>query len=73
MSVLTLVAALLITHIFCSVLCGVWSFSSFWSIGELLEQRKRVEKGWFPENPKRLEEKNPKKTEEIENSNETNL
>ena len=25
-----------------------------WSIGELFEQRKRCEKGWFPKNPKRI-------------------
>jgi hypothetical protein len=24
------------------------AFSSFWSILELFEQKKRVEKGWFP-------------------------
>ncbi|MBQ5864199.1 MAG: DUF4491 family protein, partial [Bacteroidales bacterium] len=27
--------------------------SSFWSILEVFEQKKRVEKGWFPKNPKR--------------------
>lgn len=38
--------------------CGVWSillgvvgFSSLWSIHEILKQRERVEKGWFPEGP----------------------
>lgn len=30
------------------------AFSSFWSIGEVIKQRKRVLKGWFPKNPKRL-------------------
>ncbi|MBO7458075.1 MAG: DUF4491 family protein [Paludibacteraceae bacterium] len=25
--------------------------SSFWSILELFEQKKRVERGWFPKNP----------------------
>ncbi|OYP40493.1 hypothetical protein CG709_05125 [Lachnotalea glycerini] len=28
-------------------------FSCFWSVQELVEQEKRVEKGWFPKNPKR--------------------
>ncbi|MBR1946747.1 MAG: DUF4491 family protein, partial [Bacteroidaceae bacterium] len=28
-------------------------FSSFWSIGEVFAQKRRVEKGWFPANPKR--------------------
>ncbi|MDE5653689.1 MAG: DUF4491 family protein [Muribaculaceae bacterium] len=36
-----------------SALLGVFAFSSFWSIGEIFEQRKRVQRGWFPENPKR--------------------
>lgn len=36
-----------------SALLGVFAFSSFWSIGEIFEQRKRVERGWFPKNPKR--------------------
>ncbi len=34
-------------------LLAVWGASSLWSIGELFEQRRRVEKGWFPANPKR--------------------
>jgi hypothetical protein len=40
--------SLLIANVIGSVLCGVVAFSSFWSIGELFEQKKRVEKGWFP-------------------------
>lgn len=36
-----------------SVIAGVTAFSCFWSILELFEQKKRVEKGWFPRNPKR--------------------
>ena len=36
-----------------SILCGVTSFSCFWSMLEVREQRERVRKGWFPENPKR--------------------
>lgn len=35
-----------------SILCGVTAFSSFWGIGELFEQRKRVQKGWFPKRKK---------------------
>ncbi len=47
------VASLLVEDTIISIMLGVFSFSSFWSIGEIFEQRKRVEKGWFPENPKR--------------------
>ncbi len=32
---------------------AVLGFTMLWSIGELKEQTKRVEKGWFPENPNR--------------------
>ena len=46
-------AALSIADIVWSSLCGVFAFSSFWSIGEIFEQRKRVARGWFPKNPKR--------------------
>lgn len=34
-----------------SSLLGVTVFSSFWSILELKQQKKRVRKGWFPEGP----------------------
>jgi hypothetical protein len=31
----------------------VVGFSCFWSIHEIIEQRERVRKGWFPRNPRR--------------------
>ncbi len=34
-----------------STVLGVTAFCSFWSILEIFEQRKRVEKGWFPKGP----------------------
>lgn len=51
--VMMLVGSLLIENIYFSVILGVIAFSCFWSILELFEQEKRVEKGWFPKNPKR--------------------
>lgn len=36
-----------------STVLGVVSFSCFWSILEVFEQRERVRKGWFPMNPRR--------------------
>lgn len=36
-----------------SALLSILGFSLLWSIHELLEQEKRVEKGWFPKNPKK--------------------
>lgn len=49
----TLILSLFTESTYASVILGVFSFSCFWSILELFEQRKRVAKGWFPENPKR--------------------
>ncbi|MDR1762604.1 MAG: DUF4491 family protein [Dysgonamonadaceae bacterium] len=40
-------------NFFVSAICGVFAFSSFWGIGELFEQKKRVDKGWFPRREKR--------------------
>jgi len=42
---------------FVSVVCGVFGFSSLWSIGELFQQKKRVEKGWFPKRKNNNNEK----------------
>lgn len=50
---LSCILSLLVSNMVASVLLGVTAFSSFWSIGEVFEQRKRVKKGWFPANPKR--------------------
>ncbi len=42
-------------HIISTIL-GVVGCSCLWSILELFEQRKRVEKGWFPKNPNRSDD-----------------
>lgn len=47
------IASLLVANLTLSIILGVVAFSSFWSIGEVFEQKKRVDKGWFPANPKR--------------------
>ena len=46
--ILCIVCSLIITNIIISSLLGVLGFSLFWSILELFQQKKRVEKGWFP-------------------------
>lgn len=48
-----IVGSLLVESVIVSVLLGAFAFSSFWSIHELFEQKKRVERGWFPRNPNR--------------------
>ena len=47
------VASLSIDNVTLSSLLGVFAFSSFWTIKEVSEQEERVQKGWFPKNPKR--------------------
>lgn len=44
--------SLLSSSLIVSILSGVTAFSSFWSIKEIKDQKKRVERGWFPKNPK---------------------
>ena len=51
-----MVGSLIIEDILVSSLLGVFAFSSFWTIKEIFDQRKRVLKGWFPMNPKRKDE-----------------
>ena len=45
-------ASLFISNVILSAIIGVVGFSCLWSILELFEQDKRVERGWFPANPK---------------------
>ena len=45
------VLSIIVENLIASTILGVTAFSSFWSIGELFEQKQRVKKGWFPEGP----------------------
>lgn len=45
--------SLYVENVLASSVLGVFAFSSFWTILEIFEQKGRVEKGWFPKNPKR--------------------
>lgn len=53
MGIAAIVVAVAVREVLWSSLLAVWGASSLWSIGELFEQRRRVEKGWFATNPKR--------------------
>ncbi|MCQ2234158.1 MAG: DUF4491 family protein [Paludibacteraceae bacterium] len=55
---LFLTLSVFVEDIIVSSALGVIGCSSFWSILEIFEQRKRVEKGWFPKNPNRNDYKN---------------
>lgn len=56
LGILTLAGSVWVDDLLISSLFGVFSFSSFWTIKEVFDQRKRVLKGWFPMNPKRKHE-----------------
>ena len=56
LGIIGIAGSLMIEDILESSLLGVFSFSSFWTIKEIFDQRKRVLKGWFPMNPKRKDE-----------------
>ena len=43
--------SLLVGNLILSTILGVTAFSSFWSILELVHQKERVRKGWFPAGP----------------------
>lgn len=53
LGVVAVAASVIVADIFWSSALGVFGFSSFWTIKELFEQRRRVIKGWFPMNPRR--------------------
>jgi hypothetical protein len=49
--------SLFLSHVAASCVSAVMGFSLLWGIGELFEQEKRVEKGWFPSNPGKKDKK----------------
>lgn len=58
LGILGVAGSVVVDDILVSTLLGVFSFSSFWTIKELFEQKERVLKGWFPMNHKRKDEYN---------------
>ncbi|MBO7160076.1 MAG: DUF4491 family protein [Paludibacteraceae bacterium] len=46
-----MVGSMCVADLILSIILGVVAFSSFWSILEIFQQHKRVEKGWFPKGP----------------------
>lgn len=62
LGILCLVASMMAEGVFWQAVLGVTAFSSFWTIKEIFDQRKRVEKGWFPRNPKKCAEKETART-----------
>ena len=57
MGLVFIALSLMFRDILLSTIMGVLAFSCFWSILEIFQQTKRVEKGWFPANPKRTQKR----------------
>ena len=53
LGILFLVLSIINSNILISVVLGIIGCTFLWSILELKEQEKRVQKGWFPSNPNR--------------------
>ncbi len=51
--IVLVILSAMIENVVLSSALAVIGMSSWWSILELFEQEKRVEKGWFPANPNR--------------------
>lgn len=54
--IICICCAFVIENVVLSSILGVTGASLLWGIGELFSQKKRVQKGWFPMNPKRKHE-----------------
>lgn len=52
--ILSIFGALLIKNMILSSVLSINGFTFLWGIGEIIEQEERVNKGWFPKNPKRI-------------------
>lgn len=58
--VICLAVSLCMETVYLSAIMGIIGCSFLWSILELKEQEKRVERGWFPKNPQRWRRKKRK-------------
>ncbi|MDD5862389.1 MAG: DUF4491 family protein [Prevotella sp.] len=58
------IGSMLISNTMVSAIVGVLGASLLWSIGELFEQKKRVERGWFPKRPSIVQEMKSSETAE---------
>jgi hypothetical protein len=50
--ILLCVASLFVSNVILGSALGITAFCCFWSIKELFQQQKRVERGWFPKKQK---------------------
>jgi lysylphosphatidylglycerol synthetase-like protein (DUF2156 family) len=51
--ILSVVSSLFIYNTIISAVVSIFGFTFLWGIHEIIEQKERVQKGWFPKNEKR--------------------
>ena len=51
--ILGLAAGLFVKNVLIASIFSIFGLTLLWGIHEVIEQEERVQKGWFPENPKR--------------------
>jgi hypothetical protein len=61
LGIIFVVLSVMVSDLLLSTIMGVIAFSCFWSVFEIFEQVKRVRKGWFPANPKRVKKEDKNK------------
>ena len=52
--ILTLFISLLLKNMVIASVLSIFGLTMLWGIHEVIEQEERVQKGWFPENPKKV-------------------
>ncbi|MCP4551261.1 MAG: DUF4491 family protein [Bacteroidetes bacterium] len=50
---LSVAISFILTNIIFSTIVAIIGFNYLWGVNEIIEQEQRVNKGWFPKNPKR--------------------
>jgi hypothetical protein len=53
LGLLVVISSTLVDNVLLSGCFGILGATLLWGVHELFRQKKRVEKGWFPRNPKR--------------------
>ncbi|MGI6257276.1 MAG: DUF4491 family protein [Anaerovoracaceae bacterium] len=50
--IIAIICSFFVSNVISSSALGILGCTLIWSVRELKEQKKRVEKGWFPRNPR---------------------
>ena len=57
LGILSITLSLIVQHIIIASIISIFGLTFLWGIHEVIEQEERVNKNWFPKNPKRTKSK----------------